>query len=84
MEDSYRFFNPNAGLNNYLTRIPESLIETARNLNGKVGTLNNAITLLKNAGGPEIDIVAMPTYLKCSFRESGMNYSYKLIEYAKK
>lgn len=83
MEDTYRFFNPNAAINSYLTRVPESLIEAARNLNGKVGTLTNAIDILKNSGGPDIQIIANKDFIKCTFRESGMQYSYKLIEYGK-
>lgn len=81
----YRFHHANHSLNNSNTKVPEGIIESAAKLEGKTGSLDTALSYLKQAAGPNVNIIDVPAkgFLKCSFTDSGMIYSYKLIEYVK-
>lgn len=77
----YRFFNPNLKLNNGNVKVPEGILEAATNMAGRTGTLDNAITYLKQSAGSTAIISATNNFIKCSFKDCGMDYSYRIIDF---
>lgn len=79
----YIFFNANQNINLSNLQVAEAIMETANKLQNKKGTLSQAINLLKSCGGGNITVSPSQNgkFLKCEFKENGMTYSYRIIDY---